>query len=103
MRAVLTTLLDRLLPIIQPGGIIFPMTVSEEDLVLPTMTILVGGIRIQGSLPCSRGLHVKMLRFAALHGIQPIIEEFPMNVEGIEEALTRLEGGKVRYRAVIVA
>ncbi|KAF8134950.1 chaperonin 10-like protein [Boletus edulis] len=91
-----------LLPVLEPGGVIYPITVSEKDLDFPAMPILGGSLRIQGSLPCSRGLHVKMLRFAALHGIQPVIEDFPMSVEGIEEALARLEQGKIRYRAVMV-
>ena len=43
-----------------------------------------------------------MLRFAALHGIRPVIEQFPMSVDGIEDAMTKLEQGKVRYRAVMV-
>lgn len=75
---------------------------SEKDLVLPAMAVLGGGIRIQGGLPCSRGSHVKMLRFAALHGIRPVIEEFPLSVEGIEDAFAKLEQGKLRYRAVLV-
>ncbi|KAF8135172.1 chaperonin 10-like protein [Boletus edulis] len=78
-----------LLPVLEPGGTVYPMTLSDKDLVLPYMPILVGGIRIQGGFPCSRGTHVKMLTFAALHGIQPIIEEFPMSVEGIEAAFRK--------------
>jgi len=42
-----------------------------------------------------------MLEFAARHGIRPMIEEFPMTVEGITEAMGKLEGGKLRYRAVL--
>jgi len=92
-----------LLPVLEPRGIVYPTTVSEKDLVLPYVPFLHRGIRVQGNLPCSRGTHVKMLRFAALHGIQPIIEEFPMSVKGIEDAMVRLNQGKMRYRAVIVA
>jgi len=44
-----------------------------------------------------------MLQFAAFHGIKPIIQTFPLNVEGIEEALHKLESGQLRYRAVLVA
>ena len=43
-----------------------------------------------------------MLRFAALHGIKPIVQEFPLNVTGIEEAIEKLEKGEIRYRAVLV-
>jgi len=91
-----------LLPLLEARGTVFPLTVSEKDLVLPALPVLVKGIRIQGSLPCSRGLHVKMLRFAALHDIRPMIEKFPMDIEGIEEAVAKLEQGKLRYRAVLV-
>lgn len=44
-----------------------------------------------------------MLRFAALHGITPVIQEFPLTLEGIEEAIDKLEKGKIRYRGVLVA
>lgn len=86
----------------EPRGTIFPLTISDKDLVLPAMAVLGDGIRIQGSLPCSRGSHIKMLRFAALHNIRPVIEEFPMSVEGVEGAMARLEEGRIRYRAVLV-
>lgn len=46
---------------------------------------------------------MKMLRFAAQHKIKPIVQEFPMTVEGIEDAMDKLEKGLIRYRAVIVA
>jgi D-arabinose 1-dehydrogenase-like Zn-dependent alcohol dehydrogenase len=44
-----------------------------------------------------------MLQFSALHGIKPIVQTFPMSVDGIEEALKQLDGGKIRYRGVLVA
>ena len=44
-----------------------------------------------------------MLNFAALHGIMPVIQEFPLTLEGIEEAIGKLEKGRIRYRAVLVA
>ncbi|KAI6107986.1 NADP-dependent alcohol dehydrogenase [Pisolithus sp. B1] len=75
------------LPVIAPMGTIFPLT----------------GLRIQGVICPSRGLHVKMLRFAALHGIKPVIQTFPLTLEGIEEAIEKLEKGQIRYRGVLVA
>ncbi|KAG1849752.1 hypothetical protein F4604DRAFT_1593274, partial [Suillus subluteus] len=65
--------------------------------------LLSKGLTIQGSFCASRGVHVKMLTFAAIHHIKPITEEFPLTVEGIEEAMDKLEKGEVRYRAVLVA
>jgi D-arabinose 1-dehydrogenase-like Zn-dependent alcohol dehydrogenase len=43
-----------------------------------------------------------MLRFAARHGIKPVLEKFPMTVEGINAAYEKLEKGTIRYRAVMV-
>lgn len=66
------------------------------------------GLRIQGSLVASRGTQIKMLRFgtaaainhvsdcpnllfvsAALHDIKPVVQTFPMSVEGINEAVRK--------------
>ena len=60
------------------------------------------GHRIQGSVVASRYVHKRMLAFAALHGIKPIIEEFPMTEKGIEEAMDKLNSGNMRYRGVFI-
>jgi D-arabinose 1-dehydrogenase-like Zn-dependent alcohol dehydrogenase len=91
------------LPIMSPGGTIFPLTVSPEDLKIPYMPIVAGELRIQGSLVAARQVHKEMLAFAAHHQIRPIIEQFPMTVEGITESMKKLEDGKMRYRGVVVA
>ncbi|KIJ66891.1 hypothetical protein HYDPIDRAFT_108838 [Hydnomerulius pinastri MD-312] len=91
------------LPIIEQRGTIFPLSVSEGELSIPYMAVVSNGIRIQGSICPSRGVHVKMLRFAAFHGIRPMTQEFPLSVEGIEEAMTKLDKGQLRYRAVLAA
>jgi hypothetical protein len=44
-----------------------------------------------------RQVHREMIEFARLHGIKPIIEQFPLTVEGITEAMDRLNEGK-RFR-----
>lgn len=43
-----------------------------------------------------------MLDFAALHGIKPIIEKFPMTQKGVQDALQHLTDGEMRYRGVLV-
>jgi len=91
------------LPIMAPGGTIIPLSVSKEDLTIPYMPILRKELSIQGSLIAARQVHREMLRFAAVHGIKPIIEEFPMTVDGITEAMEKLENGHMRYRGVLVA
>ncbi|KAH7912812.1 chaperonin 10-like protein [Hygrophoropsis aurantiaca] len=91
------------LPVLAPNATVYPLTVSEGDFSIPYMALIQKGLRIQGSICPSRGTHVKMLRFAAFHGIKPITQTFPMSVEGIEEAMSKLAKGQLRYRAVLVA
>lgn len=55
------------------------------------------------STEASRRNHIDALTFAARHNIRPWIEEFPMTVDGLTEALDRLSEGKIRYRAVLTA
>lgn len=89
--------------VLAPNATIYPMTVSEGHLAMPHTPIVSKGLTIQGSFCASRGVHVKMLRFAAVNGIKPITQEFPLTAEGIEEAMAKLSKGEVRYRAVLVA
>lgn len=93
---------SKILPIMAPRSTIFPVTVSVDDLQLPYQTITDKELRVQGSLVSPRQVHKEMIAFAELHGIRPIIEEFPMTVEGITEAMERLKEGKMRYRGVLV-
>lgn len=90
------------LPAMAPGGTIFPLSVAQGDLRIPYMPLLSKGIAVQGSIVAPRYIHRRMLNFAALHGIKPITQEFPMSVEGITEAMKTLDEGKMRYRAVLV-
>jgi D-arabinose 1-dehydrogenase-like Zn-dependent alcohol dehydrogenase len=65
--------------------------------------MFIEGYNIKASLVASRADHDAMLRFAAHHGINPVIEKFEMSELGIKQALERLESGQVRYRGVLVA
>jgi len=86
-----------------PGGTIFPLGVSGGNLSIPYMPLISNGLRIQGVLVAARHVHRKMLQFAAFHGIKPIIQTFPLDIGGIEEAMDKLESGQLRYKAVLVA
>ncbi|KAJ7180832.1 NADP-dependent alcohol dehydrogenase [Mycena filopes] len=82
------------LDVIKPRGSIYPMTVSSGSLDIPSFPVLVNGFTIQG---------LQMLEFAARHGVNPIIERFPMTKTGVEEGMAKLREGKMRYRGVLVA
>ncbi|KAF1937624.1 GroES-like protein [Clathrospora elynae] len=90
-----------MLPVMAPNSIIFPMTVSFDNFEIPHLPLIQQGITIQGSIVAARAVHRKMLAFSALHGIKPIIMEFPMSESGIEEAMSTLRDGKMRYRGVL--
>ncbi|KAF2260068.1 GroES-like protein [Lojkania enalia] len=91
-----------LLPAMAPNSVIFPLTVSGNDLVVPYMPLILNGTRIQGSIVAPRHLHREMLQFAAQHSIKPMIQEFPMSEDGIAKAMNTLNEGKMRYRGVLV-
>ncbi|CAK5268345.1 unnamed protein product [Mycena citricolor] len=89
--------------IMRPRGGIFPLTVTDGNLVIPSTPVLTWGITIQGTAVASRTVHESMLDFAARNHIKPMVECFPMTKAGVEEGMARLREGKMRYRGVLVA
>lgn len=57
---------------------------------------------LKSSLVASRNVHVDMLNFAATHGIKPATELFEFSEKGLQEAVDKLNAGKIRYRGVLV-
>jgi D-arabinose 1-dehydrogenase-like Zn-dependent alcohol dehydrogenase len=84
------------------GGSIYALTVDMEEIKFPYLPLFMKTLRIQGSLPAARGSQREMLEFAARHRIRPIVMTFPLNLDGIEEAMEALRQGKMRYRGVLV-
>ncbi|KAI6837827.1 GroES-like protein [Hortaea werneckii] len=93
---------DVLVPALAPHAVIYPLSVAGGEFTIPYMPALFNGIRVQFSVVASRYIHQRMLDFAALHNIKPIVEKFPMNEKGIKEAMDKLENGGMRYRAVLL-
>ncbi|KAI1308082.1 GroES-like protein [Xylaria venustula] len=94
---------EQILPILSPCATIYPLSVSSDNFTIPNNPILLNGITIQGSCVASRLVHERMLEFAALHKIRPVIQEFEMTEEGILDAMQKLEQGKLHFRAVLKA
>ncbi|QIX00203.1 hypothetical protein AMS68_005720 [Peltaster fructicola] len=91
-----------IMPILAPGAIISPLSVAEGNFEIPYMPLLLNGITVQGSVVAPRYIHNRMLEFAALHQIKPVLQKFPMTEEGINEAMDKLEKGDVHFRGVFV-
>jgi D-arabinose 1-dehydrogenase-like Zn-dependent alcohol dehydrogenase len=89
-------------PIMAPRSVIYPLTVNDGNMEIPYMTLIGKEMAVQGSGTGSRRLHRNMLEFAALQGIRPITQQFPMTEEGITEAMDKLARNEVHYRAVLV-
>ncbi|KAI1467588.1 GroES-like protein [Daldinia caldariorum] len=91
----------QLTPILAPGAFIHPLSVDlHGDFNIPYWDLLTNGVTIQGSVIASRYIHKRMLDFAALHKIKPVVQIFPMTEAGIKEAMEKLDQGKVHFRAV---
>jgi len=94
---------DLYIPVLAPQATIYPLTVDSGNISFPYMPLIQSGFKIQGSMVAARQIHREMLEFSALHGIKPITQSFPLSSDGIEQAFKTLEGGKMRYRAVLAA
>ena len=89
--------------ILAPGATIFPLSVAEGNFEFPYMPLLLTGIRVQGSVVAPRALHNKMLQFAAVHNIKPIIDTFTLYKQGIEASFYNLYHVEMLYIGVLVA
>jgi D-arabinose 1-dehydrogenase-like Zn-dependent alcohol dehydrogenase len=92
-------------PILHPRVQIFPLTVTDFDANLSCnyMRFLLNGWKIIGNVGAPKVVFAQMLEFAALHGIRPVIEKFPLSKQGVIDAMQKLDDGKMRYRGVLYA
>ncbi|KAI0406828.1 GroES-like protein [Xylaria palmicola] len=92
---------EQIMPIMAPCATIYPLSVSSGNFEVPYMPLIAQGITVQGSLVASRLVHERMLEFAAVHQIKPVVQLFDMTEEGIVDAMQKLDEGKVHFRAVL--
>ncbi|KAJ6005102.1 hypothetical protein N7540_012901 [Penicillium herquei] len=91
-----------LIPLMDAMGSIYPLTVDFAPSPVPMLSLNMRGIRVQGSLVASRQSLRSLVQFAADKKIVPTTMKFPLNKEGIEEAMETLRQGRMRYRGVLV-
>ncbi|KAF2813293.1 GroES-like protein [Mytilinidion resinicola] len=84
-----------------PYGSVYPLTISFGNLEIPIIPFVVKSLNFVGSTVGSRVEFRQMLDFAVLHGIRPVIEKFPLTLEGLAEAKAKMEKGELRYKAVM--
>jgi len=91
------------LPLLARRAVIVLMGIQTEELRIPYMPFLLPGHRIISSTEASTRNHADMIEFAARHGIKPWVHSFEMTEEGLSEAFSLLENGRMRFRGVVVA
>lgn len=94
--------LSTYLPVLAPGGKIYPLTVSQDSFGLSPLDLIAKSATVVGSGVAPVASIRAMLEFAAKHGVKPQIEKFPMTTDGVTEAMQKLRDGKMRYRGVLV-
>ena len=65
---------SQFLPILNDHATVIPLTVSKDDLAMPSGAVIGKELRMIGSLVGSRGIHHDMLQFTARHNIKPMTE-----------------------------
>lgn len=70
-----------------------------DPLDINVFSLIPGQKQVSGSPVGSPGTIAKMLEFAALHNIKPVIEKFSFS--DINKAIARLRSGKTHYRIVL--
>jgi uncharacterized zinc-type alcohol dehydrogenase-like protein len=89
---------DAYVSLLKPKGKLHVVGAANQ-LVATIFPLLLGQKSVGASPVGSPGTTSQMLKFAGRHGIQPVIEKFPMS--RANEALEHLAEGKARYRIVL--
>jgi D-arabinose 1-dehydrogenase-like Zn-dependent alcohol dehydrogenase len=85
---------------LRPEGRLVSMGALDGPIQIESMPLITKQIRIVGSTQNNRADLVDALALAAAGKVKPAIETFPL--AKINDALGRLEAGKMRYRGVLV-
>ena len=84
---------------LQARGRLHFVGATLEPLDINVFSLILNQRSISGSPVGSPATMTKMLEFARLHDIKPVIEKF--SFDNINEAITRLRNGNAHYRIVL--
>ena len=83
---------------LRPRGQLVLVGIPDADLRLPVFPLLAEK-SVRGGCAGSPSDTAEMLRFAARHGVKPMIEAFAM--KEVDRAIDHVRSGKARYRVVL--
>lgn len=84
---------------LRPGGRLISMGVADGPIPVDSMALLAGQRQIRGSSQDERSDLFEALNLVAKGKVKPQVEVYPL--AKVNEALERLQSGRVRYRAVL--
>jgi uncharacterized zinc-type alcohol dehydrogenase-like protein len=84
---------------LKPKGRLHLVGATLEPIEFEAFSLIMAQRQISGSPVGSPATIAKMLDFAALHKIEPVVEAFKF--DQVNEAIEHLEAGKARYRVVL--
>jgi len=89
----------RFIPAVTPNGRIVVTGFSDEPVQVSPVDLIARNLSILGSAAGTAMDVEETLRFCALNGISPVVEEFPLESAG--DAYARMLAGSVNFRAVL--
>lgn len=93
-------LLEECVPALAPNGTLVVLAAFDDPVQVLPGALRGRQIRLTGSLIGTRDDMDAMLRFAADHGIAPVVEIHPL--EQVNDVLAKLRNGTVNLRAVLI-
>jgi len=84
---------------LKPRGRLHFVGATLDPLDINVFSLIMGQRSVSGSPVGSPSTITRMLKFASLHNIKPVIEKFCF--DDINEAITRLRSGRTHYRIVL--
>lgn len=90
---------DAIIAAVSPRGRLHVVGAVLEPIPVQAFSLIMGRKQLSGSPTGSPTQIAKMLDFSARHGIEPMVEQFPMSQAN--QALDHLRAGKARYRIVL--
>lgn len=85
---------------LRPGGVSVVVGVGDQPVEVPSVELVLGSRRLEGSLTGTPAAGDATLRFSALSGVSAMIETMPL--EKAPEAYAKMMAGKARFRMVLV-
>jgi D-arabinose 1-dehydrogenase-like Zn-dependent alcohol dehydrogenase len=82
-----------------PNGTLMVVGATVDPIEVTPIQLIFGSKRIQGWASGTAADSEDTLRFAALTGVRPMVESFPL--EKAEEAYARMMSGKAQFRVVL--